>query len=163
MNGLKLLEMQHDEVDELISRIEATDDVETKRDLFAEVADNLASHAKIEETMFYPAVMAKQTREELLEAVEEHLAIKRVLADMVELDVEDPHFHAKLAVVKEAVRHHAREEEEGELFPKVEKLLGRDELDALGGEMARRFVELIEEEPRLAVRRETAAAAELEP
>jgi len=161
MNALELLIEQHDEVDELIAEIEETDDSEAKAQLFEELADKLAAHAKIEETIFYPAVMAAQTEEILLESVEEHLAIKRVLADLLELDVEDEHFDAKLSVMKEQIQHHAREEEEGELFPKVKKLLGADQLEGLGGEMMTKFAELLDEEPRMNVPGETGEAAPL--
>jgi hypothetical protein len=161
MNALELLTAQHDEVDALFAEIEETDDAEEKAQLFDELADSLAAHAKIEETIFYPAVMAKQTEEILLESVEEHLSIKRVLADLLELDVEDEHFDAKLSVMKEQIEHHARVEEEGELFPKLKKLLSVDELDGLGGEMLRRYVELLDEEPARSVPGEIDQAAPL--
>lgn len=161
MNALELLESQHDEVEDLIEEIEQTDDPDVKQQLFEELADNIAAHAKIEETIFYPGVMAEETRELLHESTEEHLAVKRVLADMVELDVEDPQWDAKLCVVRDTIRHHARDEEEGELFPLVRKLMSEDELLALAGEMTRRFTELLEEEPRFSVKDETKSAAPL--
>lgn len=161
MNALDLLKEQHDEVDELISQIEDSDDPAEKAELFREMADKLAAHATMEEKLFYPAVKAKQTEEILVESTEEHLSIKRVLADMLELDPEDEHFDAKLSVMKEQIEHHAKEEEEGELFPKVKKLLSKDELEALGGEMMAMFEQLLEQEPRLNVPGETGEAAPL--
>jgi len=160
-NALGLLEGQHDEIEELFDQIEDTNSGARKAKLFYELADELAAHAKIEETLFYPAVLAKQTEDILLESVEEHLAIKRVLADLLELDVDDEHFDAKLSVMKEQVQHHAREEEEGELFPKVKKLLSAEELEALGGEMLSMFEGLMRSEPRAGVPQETDAAATL--
>lgn len=157
-NAIELLTSQHDEVDELFAMIEKTDDAERKRAYFVELADKLAAHAKIEETLFYPTVMAKQTREILVESAEEHLSIKRVLADLLELDVEDEQFAAKISVMKEQVEHHAREEEEGKLFPKVKKLLDGDELAALGGEMLSLFEQLLEGDPRNDVPSETVEA-----
>jgi hemerythrin superfamily protein len=161
MDALSLLTEQHDEVDALFEQIEGARDDDRKQALFDELADKLAAHSKIEETLFYPAVMAKQTKDILLESAEEHLAIKRVLADMLDLDAEDEEFDAKLKVMKEEVTHHAREEEEGELFPKVKKLLSADELAALGGEMARMFEEVLSTEPRRDVPAETGHAAKL--
>src|SRR5690349_1062439 len=106
-NALELLTSQHDEVDELFAMIEKTDDAERKRGYFTELADKLAAHAKIEEMYFYPAVSAKQTRDLVVESTEEHLSIKRVLADLLELSCDDEHFDAKLKVLKEQVTHHA--------------------------------------------------------
>lgn len=158
-HALELLTAQHDEVDELFSMIEKARDGERKRAYFEELADKLAAHAKIEEVHFYPAVNTKSTRDLVVESVEEHLAMKRTLADMLELDVDDEHFDAKLSVLKEQVEHHAREEEEGKLFPEARKLLDADQLAALGGEMLALFEELLEQAPRNQVHAETTEAA----
>jgi len=159
MNALDILKQQHDDVDEMMAQLEGAIDRERKREIFAAMADALAAHAKIEETLFYPSVLRAQTDDILLESAEEHLAIKRVLADLVDMDVEDDTFEAKLSVMKEEIRHHAREEEEGKLFPEVRKILSAEDLEALGGELVRMFVELTEEHARLDVRNETDRAA----
>ena len=160
MNAIDLLTEQHKEVDNLIQRIESADG-DSKELLFQELADKVAAHAKIEETIFYPAVLARQTEDLLLESVEEHLSVKRVLADLLELDPSEEQFDAKLKVMKEQLEHHAHEEEEKELFPKVKKLLSAEDLEGLGGEMVALFEELLEGEPRTAVPGETAEAAPL--
>ncbi len=82
-----------------------------------ELADNLAAHAAIEERIFYPAAYGDNTRDLLEEAVEEHLALKRVIADLIKMGPSDDYFDAKIAVLKEQVAHHV-EEEEKELFPR---------------------------------------------
>jgi hemerythrin superfamily protein len=160
---LELLTSQHDEVDELIGQIEDSEDPAAKAELFSELADKLAAHATMEEKLFYPSVMAKQTEELLIESTEEHLSVKRILADMLMLDAEDPHFDAKLTVLKEQVRHHARDEEEKELFPKVRKMFGKDELAALGNECLAMFETVLETGPRNRVPSETDEAAILQP
>src|SRR5687767_9999768 len=110
LNALDLLIEQHDEVDQLIKQLEEEDlDEQKKMFVFFELADKLAAHASMEEQIFYPAVRAKQTEEMLLEATEEHLAIKRVLADMLVTDLDAPRFDALLSVLKEEVEHHARD------------------------------------------------------
>jgi hypothetical protein len=158
---LELLQSQHDEVDQLMSKLEAGtgDRVAT----FRELADKLAAHATVEEKIFYPSVMKEQTSDMLHEAVEEHLAIKRVLADMLELDptAEKDEFDAKLSVLKEEVSHHAREEEEAKLFPKLRASMSVDDLAALGNEVLAMFEELMAQEPRRNVPGETDQAAPL--
>lgn len=163
INALELLRSQHTEVEDLIEQIEDSDEPDEKAELFAKLADNLAAHSAIEEKLFYPSVNAKNTHESLVEATEEHLAVKRLLADMMQLDVEDEHFDAKLSVLKENVRHHAHEEEEDKLFPKVERMFSKDELAALGNEMISMFEMLMEQSPRESVPAETAEAAPLQP
>src|SRR3954468_5264458 len=130
---LELLAAQHTEVDALFARIEAGEG--DRGALFTQLADKLAAHATVEEKLFYPAVMAKDTKSQLREAVEEHLSMKRLLADLITLRPTDEAFPAKLKVLKEQVTHHAHKEEEAKLFPKVKDLLSADERAALGNEV----------------------------
>jgi hemerythrin superfamily protein len=162
IDALELLMEQHEEVETLIDEIEDADDPDEKLRLFEQLADKLAAHATIEEKLFYPAMMDESTRELLVESTEEHLSVKRLLADMMELDAEDEHFDAKLTVLRDQIVHHAHEEEEGELFPLVRKLCDQDELAALGNEMLAMFEALLEKgAPRQNVPAETRAAASL--
>ena len=68
---LEILATQHAEVDMLFERIEKGQG--DRRALFTELADKLAAHATVEEKIFYPAVMVKETEDLLKESVEEHL------------------------------------------------------------------------------------------
>jgi hemerythrin superfamily protein len=158
---LELLTSQHTEVDELFAKLEKGEG--NRRLLFTELADKLAAHAAAEEKVFYPAIMAKDTEDMLREAVEEHLAIKRVLADLIAMKPDDETFVAKLKVLKEEVAHHAHEEEEKELFPKVKDMFSRDERAALGNEVLVMFEDLMQTHPYKNVPAETAYAAKLPP
>ncbi len=136
MNAIDLLEQQHREVEELFEEFEDAREgaVKTKERLCNEIADALAVHAEIEEKLFYPESKQENTEEILRESVEEHLSMKRILADLIESGPEDEQFDAKMKVLKEQVEHHV-EEEEQELFPKVRKDLSKDELEDLGERM----------------------------
>lgn len=162
LDALELLIQQHDKVDELIGQLE--DDavsVERKAVVFRELADNLAAHAEMEEELFYPSVRAKQTEEILLESTEEHLAIRRVLADLMQTRLDDERFDARLSVLKEEIEHHAREEEEDVLFPKVRELMSGEELEILGAEMLSLFERLMSQDPRKQVPKQTDRPASL--
>lgn len=156
---LDLLRAQHTEIDTLIEQLET--DGSNRRAVFMQLADLLAAHATIEEKLFYPAVMAAGTEDQLHEAVEEHLSVKRLLADMIAVGVNDPQFDAKLTVLKEQVSHHAHKEEERNLFPKVHVILSRDERAALGNEMLVMLEQLMKSHPYKHVPAETKAPATL--
>jgi hemerythrin superfamily protein len=158
---LELLESQHTEVDDLIEQLERGRG--DRAALFAELADKLAAHATVEEKIFYPAAMATNTSELLHESVEEHLTIKRLLSDMLEMDPndDDGEFDDTLAVLKDEVSHHAHDEEEGKLFPKLRRMMTEDERAGLGNEVLAMFEALIEHEPRQNVPHETAEPAPL--
>jgi hemerythrin superfamily protein len=161
MDAIELLKTQHQEVKGLFKRIEKAEEDE-KQDLFEQLADALAVHAAIEEKHFYPATKNARTEELLQEAVEEHLVAKRLIADLMEMSPEDPQFDAKLTVLEEQIEHHV-EEEEKELFPKVRKMLGKEELEDLGVVMEDMAEELkASGSPRESVPAETGSAAPLE-
>lgn len=161
LDVLELLTSQHKEVDELLAKLE--DGKGDKSALFTQLADKVAAHAAIEEKIFYPAAMSKGTTDQLHEAVEEHLAVKRLIADMLALDPESDgeEFDAKLSVLKENLSHHAHEEEEDKLFPKMRKAMDADQRAALGNECLAMFEQLMQSEPRRHVPEETAHAARL--
>jgi len=161
VDAIELLKMQHEEAKKLFTEIEAAED-EKKEELFEQLADALAVHATIEEKHFYPATKNARTEELLQEAVEEHLGIKRLIADLLEMSPEDAQFDAKVKVLKEQVEHHV-EEEEGELFPKVRKMFREDELDDLAVVMQDMADDLkAAGAPREAVPAETGSAAPLD-
>jgi hemerythrin superfamily protein len=161
MNATDLLKKQHEEVQQLFQEFEQAEDEEGKRLAFEQIADALAAHATIEEKLFYPAVYMGDLKDDLQEAVEEHLSVKRVIADLLEMNVEEEEFDAKMIVLKEQVEHHV-EEEESELFPKVRRNFEPQELEALGAEMEAMFNELKEQEPREETPNQVERAAPLE-
>ncbi len=155
MNAIRMLESQHREVEDLFTQIERAKSEDAKDQLFTDIADKLAVHATIEEHRFYPAVKAKRTEDIVLESLEEHVGIKRVIADLLEIDASDGTFDAKIAVLKEQVSHHVQEEE-SELFPKVRKLFDPEQLEALGQEMTAEQSALEDDgSPRLSIPSET--------
>ena len=161
MDAIAMLKKQHREVAALFKQLEKARSAKPKQETFDRIADALAVHAAIEERHFYPAVKERQTEDILREAVEEHLEIKRVIADLLELDPDDDEFTAKATVLREDVEHHV-EEEESELFPKVEKLFDKQTLEAIGAAMAETQEELLRQgNPREAIPEETEKAAPL--
>jgi hemerythrin superfamily protein len=159
-DAVAFLAAQHRAVATLFDQIQQAPAADLKARLFRQVADGLAIHATLEETHFYPAVKERRTKELLLESLEEHLGIKRILADMLDVSVTDPVFAAKLKTLKELVAHHVREEE-GTLFPAVRTLFSSDELADLADAMRDELRDLDGTEPRLNVRSETGEASAL--
>jgi len=160
MNAVDLLIGQHRQMEAALAHLLQADDDKTRRTQFEDAADSLTAHVMVEENHFYPAVKAKRTEDVLLESLEEHLSLKRVLADLVALPADDPHFGPKCHVLKEQVEHHHREEEE-HLFPQVRKLFPEDQLEELGNIMAAAQAQLLAGKPRELVKEQTSAATEL--
>ena len=160
VGAVTLLERQHREVEAMFQRFHGLeDDYAAKASAFTRIADALAAHAKIEEMIFYPAIFGVETEFELREAVEEHLAIKRVLTDLLTMKPTDVQFDAKMKVLEELVEHHVGEEEE-DLFEMIEGLDRETRLD-LGARMQRAYDQLMQTEPRFELPDEIDYAAPL--
>jgi len=145
INALDLLTEQHAEVDRLFKLIEGKRD--NRRAAVVELADKLSAHTTIEEKLFYPCIMSEETSKLLHESLDEHLAIKRVLADMLRMDLDADELDARIAVLKKQVLHHAHEEEEAKLFPTVRKAMNAQELAVLGNELSVMFEHLMATDP----------------
>ena len=161
MDAVELLIQQHRLLEERMKHLEeAGSDAERAR-LLAEVGDHLTVHILSEEQVFYPAVKAAKTEDVLLESLEEHLSLKRLLADLLELPTDAQTFEPKFKVLKEQTEHHHQEEEE-HLFPKVCTLLDARARATLGEEMKALQQKLTREgAPREAVAEQTDQAAPL--
>src|SRR5262245_54688846 len=161
MNAILLLNHQHREVEALFQQMRKARTSGPRRNVFERIADALAVHAAIEERHFYPAVKEKMTEEILLESLEEHLAVKRVIADLLRLDPEDETFTAKIKVLEDEVARHVEEEEET-LFPMVERMFDDEALESLGEAMEETQSGLLRTgNPREVVPSETERAASI--
>ena len=134
MNAIDLLITQHRQMEQLAEEVLQAHGGERFTALFERAGDELTAHVASEEEVFYPAVKARRTQDILLESLEEHLSLKRLLADLIELDPSDTTFVPKFKVLKEQMEHHHKEEEE-HLFPKVRQCLDAAQLEALGKDM----------------------------
>jgi hemerythrin superfamily protein len=139
MDAIVLLKEDHKTVEKLFKEFEKTKDSATpakKRQLVDQMIHALTQHAYIEEEIFYPAAWHsdEETKEHVLESVEEHHVVVWILSELMKLDPTEETFDAKVTVLMENVRHHV-EEEEKEWFPEVRKSLGRKRLGELGEKM----------------------------
>lgn len=137
MNAIDLLIAQHrtleSKFEDLLAAADSGSAARCKA-LLAEAGDDLAVHIASEELIFYPAVKARRTEDILMESLEEHLSLKRLLADLLALNPAEDTFRPKAKVLQEQTEHHHEEEEEN-LFPKVRDLLDERELERLGEAM----------------------------
>lgn len=135
MNAIELLKTDHDKVDRLFQKIKATPDGDHQQ-LFEQIKAELDIHTHIEETIFYPKLKEEKELEDIvLEGIEEHHQAKIFLRELAALSETSEKFEPKLKVLMEDITHHVQEEE-GKMFPKVEKIFDTATLEDLGKQMA---------------------------
>jgi hemerythrin superfamily protein len=146
-NATQLLRQDHKRVEGLFKKCEQAKGLDGKRRYAMQAINDLEVHAAIEEDIFYPAVKKGIEESDLVdEARQEHQEAKSLMAQLKKMQGQEngaaEEFESKFSELVEAVQHHV-EEEEGEMFPKVED----SELDLaeLGSEMAERKQELMQE------------------
>jgi hemerythrin superfamily protein len=121
-------------VKKLFEKAESAEEREQKR-IFTQIKTELEIHAQIEENVFYPAMQRyDELKEMVVESLKEHSNLKTLLQEMATLsDNED--FEDKLEELIDNVEHHAEDEEEGKMFPKVRELVSAKELEKLGAQL----------------------------
>jgi hemerythrin superfamily protein len=136
MNALDLLIEDHQKVRQLFQQVQQIRDNDEKKELFDQIDTELAVHAEIEETIFYPALEEHEDlREMVREARGEHEQVEQLLLEIEDLATEDTDFTPQLTELEETVEHHVAEEEE-EMFPKIREIFDKAALEQLGKELA---------------------------
>jgi hemerythrin superfamily protein len=143
MKATQLLKSQHRAAEKLFGELEKGRPAAAPARV-QELVSSLGAHMVIEQELFYPAV--KQFKPDLvLESFEEHAAAQVGMERLLLTDPQDESFIARVTTLKEMIQHHVEEEEE-DLFPRVEKKMEAAELIALGARMKARYDELVGEE-----------------
>lgn len=145
-DAISLLIEDHKKVKKLFKSYEQCskkDDVEGKLEIAHQIFTELTVHTMLEEEIFYPAARKAIKDDDLLnEAKVEHDTAKDLIAQLEEMDGDDPFYDAKMTVLSEYINHHVKEEED-EMFPKAKK--AKMDLDGLGVQILERKEELTAE------------------
>lgn len=143
MDAIALLTQDHEKVKSLFGQYEALGEraAVSKQKLAMQICTELTKHATAEEEIFYPAVRAaSRDNEDIIdEAFVEHASARELIAQLLDMEVGDELYDAKIKVLGDQIRHHI-EEEEGDMFPRA-----RDadlDLGALGEQIAQRKTEV---------------------
>lgn len=149
MKATDMLREDHEKVRALFKQYEAAGEnaFKEKKEIVGQISRELDVHAKIEEEIFYQAFRnapEEKGKKVVRESFEEHKIVKTLLGELAGMKPQDEQYDAKVTVLQEGVEHHA-DEEERELFPDAEELLGDEGLERLGAEMEDRKEELLRE------------------
>jgi hemerythrin superfamily protein len=125
MNPIQLLKQDHRTVKRLFREFEKAARTADKQKLGQEIIEELSIHAAIEEQLIYPLIRGhgKRNEESVFNALEEHHAVKVILAELDGMNADHERYAAKMHVIKESVEMHI-EEEEASLLPRLDAMLG---------------------------------------
>lgn len=129
MNLYEMLHKDHEHVRELFSQLEKTPESDDSRreKLFSSLYRELDIHSQAEEKYLYSRLRGEdETRELVLEALDEHKDVKKLLDNLDSMDKGSAEWTARLRECRDAVDHHVQEEE-NELFPRARKSIDEEE------------------------------------
>jgi hemerythrin superfamily protein len=137
LDAIAMLKADHRQVEECFSQFDKTHDQSKKQQLATDICVALTVHTRIEEEIFYPAfIETTGDKDTHHEAIVEHAAAKKLIAEIRGMSAADDYFNAKVTVLSEMIKHHVKEEEQpGGMFAEARKsdmdlqLLG-EQLDA---------------------------------
>jgi len=124
MNTIKLLEKKDREIERLFSQYRNLSEVRTRRKISKQIADIMAESIKIEQVILSPAAHRTGLEPLLRNIVGEHLSVKRVIADLLDMI----HDKAGYAPKPDALSP----DEHAVIGENIEKLFARLRLQGLG-------------------------------
>jgi hemerythrin superfamily protein len=138
MDATTFLQVDHDAVKTALRALtDASADSALRRMAFRALRDVLEMHARVEEDVFYPAVMKVRShaaREAVRSALEDHHVVDGLIAELDQRDVDDPQFVARAAVLRATLERHIASEEDG-MFAEARIHLTDERLERLGRRM----------------------------
>ncbi|NLA39364.1 MAG: hemerythrin domain-containing protein [Methanomicrobiales archaeon] len=130
-NVIDTLKQEHEMVLSQLSEL-SSKGTGNREQKYSTLKENLIPHMVGEEQAVYPRLMDPGMKEIILEAIEEHSAVKTLLSqlDRVSTSEEDV-WVAKITVIMENVQHHISEEEK-HIFPEMQQKMSSSDLSGIG-------------------------------
>lgn len=130
-----LLKEDHEKVKKLLEKMERTSlrSGKKRQELVEKLKTELVPHARAEERVLYEALKegAQEAEFGAYEGYEEHYLAEQILDELSHTDPTSKRWAAKLAVLKESLEHHIKEEEKKD-FKLAKKMFSRQEAKEMG-------------------------------
>jgi len=111
-----------------------------KREIFRTLKRELEIHAKIEEELFYPAVVrlrSSEARAIVRHGLEEHQILEGLLAEIDQMDEKDQSYDERMVALRDNLERHLRDEED-RIFVQALSHLSEARLEKIGSDMQAR-------------------------
>ncbi len=126
MNAIRVLVSQHRAIAALFEELSCETRRQPRLRAASRLAEDLIAHLAGEEAVFYPVA-----RRALGVEIDENVMLRAQLRRVLSTNVHDAAFRPRFDALRLLFEHHV-ENEENDLFPRVQAALREDELEALG-------------------------------
>ncbi len=134
MNAIDVLKEDHEEVHQFFLEYMSMGegDFARREELFQQIDKALLIHTDAEEQIFYPA-LEKHKPDLTQQAMSEHQEVKQLLAELLDLEIDDQAFEDHMTTLARKVEAHVRDEEgPGGLMELARQKLSAQDLDEMG-------------------------------
>lgn len=134
MDAIEMLEGEHRDIEELLSRYSATEPGAERREIVRILGRNLTKHAALEEEMLYPlmARLAPNADLRIERRLDTHAGIRRTLVALTEPPAVNQAVTDRLMDdLQRQVREHAQSDET-DLLPRLRNVIDQQACDELG-------------------------------
>src|SRR6516225_9207096 len=107
MDAIELIKQDHVHIEHSFQNFLETESGMTQEELFQEIETGLTAHSEMEEQVFYPA-LKELAPDKVAEALKEHAEVKRLLAALLDEDLNEETFESKFQKLINDVRQHVR-------------------------------------------------------
>jgi len=122
----EILAEQHRHALELLRRAGSTANPAKRRQHWAEARRHLISHERAEEHVVYSMLESRADAQSMLDQHgDQAVELELTIAELEALDIDSDEWFARLEDVMDMVAEHVREEE-GDFFPRAQRLLGEN-------------------------------------
>ncbi|MGW5176236.1 hemerythrin domain-containing protein [Streptomyces sp. NPDC004082] len=131
---IRELTTDHEEVEELFTKIEELPSGDAQRKQYADQATmELVRHSVAEEAYLYPAVRRHVPGGDALadQELQDHAAAERTMKDLERCRADDPEFDPLMSRLMTEIRTHVADEENN-LFPRLREACSQQDLEELG-------------------------------
>ena len=127
------LKQDHDRHREMLAKIgDTSGDSEERRKLWDAFFYDVSAHAAAEEETFYSKLISDEDGQpEARHSVAEHKEVDDLIEEINETEFSSPTWLTKFKEMRERYEHHIEEEEE-DIFPVAEKVMGKDGNEKIG-------------------------------
>ena len=138
MNAIQLLKGEHEKAKSAFEEIQNASP-EQRGEIWSKLQPELKVHEQMEETALYGPVAREASDETLQEWQEEHheevADAEALIAEIDGLDPTADEWLDKIEELQEALEHHIQEEE-GDIWPRIQQVWDQAKLDQAGEQMA---------------------------
>jgi hemerythrin-like domain-containing protein len=139
MNAIQLLKTDHETAKRMLGQIQSASP-EQRRELWSKLQPELKVHEQMEESALYgPVAQEVGSKDQKLREWQGHhhqevSQLENVIKELSQLDPSADTWIRKLGELRQTLEHHIQEEE-GEIFPRIQREWDTSKLEQAGHEM----------------------------